>query len=374
LRRLPIVLLLLSLFVSMPAQAQFIPPPDGGGIEPLPSALPAIHTMAWAKTQPDGTLLTEPMAGKVVTRVFPDFGYFYISKPDRSMGIRVKAAECPNPGDIITVTTGVMNTDELERFIDNASYSIDGHGDQIRPLGMSNKSYGGGDFYYDPGPPATGQKGFWDGVGLNNIGSLVRVWGKVTEIDVRPVPLYFYVDDGSGVDMAIDLEVAPGQAIPFTHQIGDYVAFTGISSCLDVDGWHVRVMKLSAPTLKLSKAVGQTDPASKGPIRFKAVFSEPVTGFTKDDVIISGSARPLDVIVTDSGDHKTYTIEVSGMSQAGTVSIRVNHGAAKSINEDLSLASPDNGIVVNYKPFVPYKVLNKRMGIGTGRYQRKPVK
>jgi hypothetical protein len=315
------------------------------------------------------------MAGKVVTRVFPDFGYFYVSEPDRSMGIRVKSAACPDPGDIITIATGTMGTDELERFIDNASYSIDGHGDQIRPLGMTNKSYGGGDFYYDPGPPATGQRGFWDGSGLNNLGSLVRVWGRVTEIDVRAVPLYFYVDDGSGVDMAIDLEVAPGQAIPFAYQVGDYVTgINGISSCLDVDGWFVRVMKLSAPTLKLSKAVGQADPATSGPVRFKAVFSEPVTGFTKDDVLISGSARPLGVVVTDSGDHKTYTVEVSGMSQAGTVSIRVNYGAAKSVNEDLSLASPDNGILVNYTSYVPYKVLNKRMGVGTGRYQRKPVK
>jgi len=359
-RRLTYLLLPLLILCSLASYAQFEPPET--------------HSINWAKTIADGTALPDTVSDKVVTRTYPGWSYFYISEPGRSSGIRVESPACPDPGDTITIVSGTMASAGDERYIASASYTITSHNTFLKPLGMTNKTFGGGDFLYDPGPPITGQKGFWDGSGLNNTGNLVRVYGRVTEIDARPIPLYCFIDDGSGVDMAIDLEVSPGQAIPFTYQVGDYIAgINGISSIITVDDWMVRTLKPSAPTVVLAKNVGQADPAHKKPIKFIANFSEPVTGFTNTDVHLFGTAQPTSCTVTDNGDHKTYIIEVSIAKQNGTVVIQVLYGAATGVDNNLSLAAPMNSSLT-YQGYIPFRVINKRLGVGTGRYQRKPLK
>ncbi len=367
-------LILLVLSIQSTCFAQWTPPvgdpPDG---DPLPSAPPAEHSIAWAKTLTDGTELTEPIIDKVVTRTFPEFGYFYIQELGAGFGLRIKTAACPNPGDTVTITAGTLQTVECQRYIDNASYTILAHNEASKPVGMPNKVVGGGDFLYDEGPPISGQQGFWDGSGLNNIGMLIRVWGRVVEIDTRPIPLYYFIDDGSGVEMAVDLEVAPNQAIPFTSTVGDYVYVTGISSCLPVDNWPVRVLRPCAPTVTIGAAVGQADPAISSPVKFAVTFSEPVETFVNADVKLSGSARPTTVNVIDSGDHMLYTVEVSGMSIAGTVAIRLDYGAAKSVYYGGESLSASN-VTLNYQTYIPFRTINKRMGVGNGVYQRKPLK
>jgi hypothetical protein len=72
------------------------------------------------------------------------------------------------------------------------------------------------------------QQGITGGFGLNNIGLLVRTWGKVTLAGRG----WFYLDDGSGVNSGcgvIGIHVdAPSMSLPTK---GSYVAVTGISSC-----------------------------------------------------------------------------------------------------------------------------------------------
>jgi hypothetical protein len=51
----------------------------------------------------------------------------------------------------------------------------------ISPVSLTNKNLGGGDFFYDPGTGA-GQIGVEDGVGVNNIGLLVKTCGTVTAV------------------------------------------------------------------------------------------------------------------------------------------------------------------------------------------------
>lgn len=60
----------------------------------------------------------------------------------------------------------------------------------ITPLAMSNRALGGRDLnQYTVGVVG--------GFGPNNIGLLVRTWGKVTWVDTANQ--YFYIDDGSGL-------------------------------------------------------------------------------------------------------------------------------------------------------------------------------
>jgi hypothetical protein len=371
-----VLTLLLLVSVQLSCCAQWSPPvgdPPPG--DPQPAGPPPEHSIAWLKSLPDNTTLSESIIDKVVTRTFPEFGYFYVEELDGAMGIRVASVASPDPGDVITIASGTMKTYRGQRYLDNSSYTISEHNRATKPVGMTNKTMGGGDFLYEVGPPIVGQQGLWDGAGLNNIGKLIRVWGKVTEIiDYGNGTWYYYIDDGSGVDLAVDLEVAPNQGIPLAVNVGDQVAVTGISSCLTVDGYLIRVLRPVAPTVKIARAAGQGSPASKSPIKLTVTFSEPVTGFDQTDIVISGTAAPTGKTAVDTGDHKTFNVEISGMSKKGNVGVNISYGTSNSsYYGEKSLALPSL-FIIDYSAYLPFRTINAREGVGgPGRHPKKPV-
>lgn len=98
----------------------------------------------------------------------------------------------------------------------------------ITPLALSQRDIGGGALnQYTPGVEG--------GRGLNNIGLLIKTWGKVTSVD--ETNKYFYIDDGSklsdgsnnvGLRVSYD-NLAPGNTI--TPPVKDsYVTVVGICS------------------------------------------------------------------------------------------------------------------------------------------------
>jgi hypothetical protein len=101
--------------------------------------------------------------------------------------------------------------------------------DEPRPLGVTSRTIGGGALNeYTPGVA--------NGVGLNNIGLLVRMWGMVTFKDDDDK--YFYIDDGQGredgsgqkgVRVSYN-DLADNESFTPPSQVGNYVAVTGISS------------------------------------------------------------------------------------------------------------------------------------------------
>lgn len=107
--------------------------------------------------------------------------------------------------------------------------------DTVAPLGLTNAAVGGGDLN-------TYTRGVQGGVGVNNIGLLVRVWGKVNFVDTTNQ--LFYIDDGSGLNDY----VTPGTGIRVSYAglaagntftpptSGQFIAVTGISS-LFTDGY-----------------------------------------------------------------------------------------------------------------------------------------
>lgn len=368
---LPIIIIAL-LGIQLSCCAQWMPPDGGGGGGTSESGPPPEHSIAWLKSLPDNTAITESIVDKVVTRTFPEFGYFYVEELDGAMGIRVASAACPDPGDIITIASGTMKTYRGQRYLDSASYNISEHNRATKPVGMTNKTMGGGDFLYESGPPIVGQQGFWDGSGLNNVGKLIRVYGKVTEISDDHT--YYWIDDGSGVDLAVDLEVGPSIVMPLTVNVGDFSIVTGISSCLVTDDCLVRVLRPAAPTVKVLKAVGQSSPATKSPIRLTVVFSEPVIGFDQSDVSISGSAAPIGKSVVDTGDHKTFNVEISGMTKKGSVGVSVPSGAANSCYYGEKTISVIPSISIDYSAYLPFRTVGSREGISApGRHPKKPL-
>lgn len=111
--------------------------------------------------------------------------------------------------------------------------------DEIAPLALTNKTIGGGrlNAYTD---------GVYQGAGVNNIGLLIRTWGKVTYIDTTNK--YFYINDGSnladgtlgsdqsavlGVRVSYD-NLASGNSVT-PPALDSYVMVTGISSTVIVN-------------------------------------------------------------------------------------------------------------------------------------------
>ncbi|MGC8861959.1 MAG: hypothetical protein ACP5R5_04190, partial [Armatimonadota bacterium] len=165
-------------------------------------------------------------------------GDFYVEEPDRSCGIRVRPAGSGqvSEGESVEVVGKLDTLPSGERAIVDATVRraplpIPGP----TALGMPNRSVGRGDFFYEPGPPGVGQVGVVGGLGLNNIGLLVRTWGRVKSAD--PMSGSFVIDDGSNVDLKC---VAPAQVL--LPSPGQYVSVTGISSCEAGDPGPVRVI------------------------------------------------------------------------------------------------------------------------------------
>ena len=101
----------------------------------------------------------------------------------------------------------------------------------VEPLGLTNAFVGGGRLnQYTPGVEG--------GVGLNNIGLLIRVWGEVTFRDTAEDKKFFCVDDGSGrtdgsghTGIRVSYgNLAPGNLIDHVPELHEFVRVTGISS------------------------------------------------------------------------------------------------------------------------------------------------
>lgn len=135
---------------------------------------PAIRS---AKLQPDGVFAG--VYGGVISAAWSD--EFYIEADNRTCGILVKkSGHGLAQGKNVNVAGVVRTNADGERYLDTSYVSATPFSGTIKPFGLTNRSLGGTDFLN----PATliGQQGITGGKGLNNIGLLVRVWGRVMEV------------------------------------------------------------------------------------------------------------------------------------------------------------------------------------------------
>jgi uncharacterized repeat protein (TIGR01451 family) len=133
-----------------------------------------------------------------------------------------------------------------------------------------------------------------------------------------------YDGDGNGTNESSDVSDDPG-----IGGSGQPTSFTVVTSI---------------PTVTINQAATQTDPTFSSPIKFTAVFSEAVIGFTASDVIIGGTAGATTVVVQGAGP--TYTVLISGMTNPGTVTADIPADAAQdgSSNGNLASTSIDNSV------------------------------
>ncbi|MEN6519621.1 MAG: S8 family peptidase [Armatimonadota bacterium] len=163
----------------------------------------------------------------------------YVQNEDRSSGIMVYFGDGNVPpdleiGDRLTVL-GTAGSVSGECAVLDPVVNASSKGNAPRPLGMSNRAVGGGAFGLQGSVvdhyPITRTYS----TGMNNIGLLVTVFGRVTKAQDD----WFYIDDGSklrdnsgytGIRVVYDPDtLAPPEE-------GDYTAVTGISTCELVQG------------------------------------------------------------------------------------------------------------------------------------------
>ncbi len=200
-------------------------------------ALPTLAdglTIADAKLLPNDSSVS--LSAKVVTYASTDF--FYVEEDDQTCGIRVeKVAHGLTVGVRVDVEGTLQTNGDNERYIAATSCASNGAG-TIEPLFMNNKAVGGWDWQYDSAT-GKGQIGISGAVGLNNIGLLVRIQGRVMQGapgDTEPM----YVDDGSGAHVRVVLP--PGVTSP---GYGARIAASGVVSCVKL---HHQVTGPTNPT------------------------------------------------------------------------------------------------------------------------------
>ena len=106
------------------------------------------------------------------------------------------------------------------------------------------------------------------------------------------------------------------------------------------------VVDRTPPTVKIDQDYIQRDPTNGATINFTVVFGEPVTGFTSDDVVLSGGAGGSKSVQV-TGEGTTYNVAVTGMSlTAGTVVATVPAGGAFDAagNGNYASTSTDNTV------------------------------
>ncbi|MDO8684395.1 MAG: putative collagen-binding domain-containing protein [Armatimonadota bacterium] len=178
------------------------------------------------------------LKGKAVSAKFGDCFYIQeIQEPGNRIGIKISPLPLASfsVGDNVDVV-GVIKGANDERYLDITGNTVKTNlpalGDP-GPVGMGAASLGG--ILLDPLAP-----GVDAGLGPNNIGLLVRVWGRVTQLQDTN-PKYLYIDDGSGLKDGTQTGLIDNVGIrvnmdPSDYDENDYLVITGISGFFNDGG------------------------------------------------------------------------------------------------------------------------------------------
>lgn len=114
---------------------------------------------------------------------------------------------------------------------------------------------------------------------------------------------------------------------------------------------------IQQPYASIDLAFGQSDPAYSSPVNFTVVFSENVTGFENNDIVLGGSALATTAIVSGSGSN--YQVSVSGMSEEGTVTITIPVGICNDVAGNINSVTQNMYNTVSFIVNGPEVILNK---------------
>lgn len=199
-------------------------------------------SIADLKTRPDGTAAD---VSAVVTWVSPDYQEFYIQSgpPGSTGGILVRGDSSSLQVGQTASVLGLLGRYNGERALYAAQIAGGATADVPDPIGVTNRSLGGGGVGDNPGI-----SGEVLGYGANNVGLLMKSWGRVTggAYDDSGNP-FFYMDDGTNLAdgniygfAGVRVELSPAMATP---SLGSYVCAVGVSSIYRPEAQHNRRLR-----------------------------------------------------------------------------------------------------------------------------------
>ncbi len=124
----------------------------------------------------------------------------------------------------------------------------------------------------------------------------------------------------------------------------------------------------TSPKVTVEEASGQADPTSSSPINFTATFSEAINTSTFDasDITLGGTAPgTLTAVITQvnpPNDDTTFNIAISGMSGSGTVTASIDAGKVQDIAGNLNTVSTSLDNEVTYDNSVPSVTVEEASG------------
>ncbi len=123
------------------------------------------------------------------------------------------------------------------------------------------------------------------------------------------------------------------------------------------------VSLVGAPLPTITRPTDQKNPTNGEPVRLSAVFSEPVTGFAAEDVVLSRDAT-VSVHEKTPHDGTTFEIEIHAISGDGPLCASIPAGAAAGLDGSPCLASTgaDPCVVVDRTPPPPPDLLEPADG------------
>jgi len=160
------------------------------------------------------------------------------------------------------------------------------------------------------------------------------VWNSPTEYQVA-----IALQDDNEEDSALDVEVSLAKDLA-----GNTQTLYTENNPFSVDTKN--------PTPEITLAPGQADPTGASPVVFRVTFDEPVSDFADADIDLGGTAGANAVVVTAADRGATYDVEVSGMTQNGTVIITFEAGDANDLANNPSAAPTltDNSVAYETTP------------------------
>ena len=186
----------------------------------------SVSDLAEAKKRPDGRWI---VGGGLICTHPGTADYMGVKQSGARVGIKLTKGA----GGLPTVTAGTQLTvmgrlasSSDTREITDVYVATGANPGAPDALLLINRYVGGSDFYYSPGPPASGQKGAPWGLGPNNVGMTAVVFGRVLSLGSGK----FYISDGSDISGGLPVKYLAGITPPGTNQ---YVKVTGL---VEADG------------------------------------------------------------------------------------------------------------------------------------------
>jgi hypothetical protein len=185
----------------------------------------------------------------------------YVEELDRSSGICLDLSLVQAPsaeiGDMVSIKGAIEVIPDGEMYIKAVEINPVYDDEMICPLGMNNRALGGATFRRQDGAwdwrwikntSGKWEYRFLELVGQNNMGMLVTVCGRVTQVD--PSGRYFYINDGANLDDSTKTGDTPNVGLRVTlgdgtYDEGQFLVITGISSCFKhTDGKLRRLLRV----------------------------------------------------------------------------------------------------------------------------------